>query len=690
MTLCNRSIRCCDPFSAASPVAPAPPHRKYRTRTLVLGLAALCLVVFSSRAARAQDLPWSQRMANSTIARWPDGHFAPPGANWVWNYEMGTLLTGVEAVWYDTADGDYFNYIKSSVDQFLSPDGTSIRTYNPYDGSQEFALDDVRLGHQLLLLYAVTQDKRYYNAAKLLRNQLAQQPRTPEGVFWHKDKYPEEMWLDGLYMAEPFYAEYAHTFNEPSDFDDITKQFVISEMHARDPKTGLLYHGWDEAHLQPWADKTTGDSPIFWSRSMGWYMMALVDTLPYYKATDPGRAKLLAILNRLAAAIVKYQDPDTGLWYQVTDQPKAEGNYLESSAACMFSYALAKGVREGFLPAHYFDNASRAYQGVLKQFVKVDADGSITLTRTVKGVSLAGDMAREDSFHYYVTTPVIDNDPKGIGAFLMASVEIETAPLHALGKGKTLLFDGWFNSQTRKDASGQMVPFHYKEHDKSNSGYSFFAHIFHTDGVSTDTLSAAPTLKNLSHANIYVIVPPDVPLWNPHPHGIADADVAQIAAWVKQGGVLAIMANDPLNTDIPGLCRLAKPYGIQFQNVTRFHMLDNEPHDKGRITVPAGGPLFQSAHTFFMKDTTDLTLSGQAKSLLTYNGVIVMATARYGKGTVFAVVDPWVYNEYTDGRKTHMEGINNYAGGWELVRWLLQQVPAGPHSAVTSAAHSTP
>jgi unsaturated rhamnogalacturonyl hydrolase len=285
-----------------------------------------------------------------------------------------------------------------------------------------------------------------------------------------------------------------------------------------------------------------------------------------------------------------------------------------------------------------------------------------------------------------VTTPVIDNDPKGIGAFLMASVEIETAPLHALGKGKTLLFDGWFNSQTRKDASGQMVPFHYKEHDKSNSGYSFFAHIFHTDGVTTDTLTTAPTLKNLAHANIYVVVPPDVPLWNPHPHGIAAADVAQIAAWVKQGGVLAIMANDPLNTDIPGLCRLAKPYGIQFQNVTRFHMLDNEPHDKGRIAVPAGGPLFQSAHTFFMKDTTDLTLSSQAKSLLTYNGVIVMATARYGKGTVFAVVDPWVYNEYTDGRKTHMEGINNYAGGWELVRWLLQQVPAAPHSAV----HSTP
>ncbi|MGB6431835.1 MAG: glycoside hydrolase family 88 protein, partial [Candidatus Acidiferrales bacterium] len=395
MTLGNRSVPCSDVSPAATQ-----PHGKHRVGAFAAGIAALVLFgACSSLGAHAQDLPWSQRMANSTIARWPDGRFAPPGANWVWNYEMGTLLTGVEAVWYDTADGDYFKYIKSSVDQFLSPDGTSIRTYNPHDGSQEFALDDVRLGHQLLLLYAVTQDVRYYNAATLLRDQLAQQPRTPEGVFWHKDKYPQEMWLDGLYMAEPFYAEYAHTFNEPQDFEDITRQFAVSEMHARDPKTGLLYHGWDEAHLQPWADKTTGDSPIFWSRSMGWYMMALVDTIPYYAPNDPGRAKLLAILNRLAAAIVRYQDPATGLWYQVTDQPNAPGNYLESSAACMFTYALEKGVHLGYLPARYSDNAARAYQGILKQFVKVGADGSITLTSTVKGVSLAGDMSRADSYH---------------------------------------------------------------------------------------------------------------------------------------------------------------------------------------------------------------------------------------------------------------------------------------------------
>jgi unsaturated rhamnogalacturonyl hydrolase len=662
------------------------PHRRCGgARALALGLAGLCILAICAGGASAQDLPWSQRMANSTLQRWPNGRFAPPDAHWVWNYELATLLQGVEAVWYDTANGDYFNYIKNSVDPFLSPDGTSINTYDPAESSQKFELDSVRMGHQLLLLYAVTQDKRYYNAATLLRNQLAQQPRTPEGGFWHKARYTQQMWLDGLYMAEPFYAEYAHTFNEPQDFDDITKQFVVSSEHVRDPKTGLFYHGWDEAHMQPWADKTTGDSPIFWSRGMGWYMMALVDTIPYYPANDPGRAKLLGILNRLATAVVQYQDPASGLWYEVTDQPTAQGNYLESSASCMFAYALAKGVREGFLPAHYFDNASRAYQGVLKQFVTVGTDGSVTLTRTVKGVGLAGDLQRDGAYQYYVTTPVIDNDPKGIGAFLMASVEIERAPLNSVGKGKTLLFDGWFNSQTRKDASGQMVPFHYKEHDKSNSGYSFFAHIFHTYGVKTDTLTSAPTVAKLAHANIYVVVPPDVPLWNPHPNHILPADVTQIAAWVKQGGVLLIMANDPLNTDIPRLSMLGKPFGIEFQNVTRFHMLDNEPHDKGKIPVPANDPIFSSSKMFFMKDTTDLTLSGNAKPVLTYNGVNVMAAAKYGRGTVFAVVDPWVYNEYTDGRKTHMEGINNYLGGWDLVRYLIAQVPAAAHGAAPSA-----
>jgi unsaturated rhamnogalacturonyl hydrolase len=335
---------------------------------------------------------------------------------------MSVVFQGMEAVWQNVPDGDDFSYIKHSVDQFLPADGSTIRSYDLL----KFSVDDVLLGRQLLFLYAVTHDEKYHRAAALLRQQLALQPRTPEGGFWHGASYPQQMGLDNLYMIEPFYAEYAHTFNEPADFDDITRQFVLTVAHLRDPRTGLLYPMWDEAHDQPWADRVSGASPVLWSRAMGWCMMALVDTIPYYKSNDPGRAKLLAILNRLAAAIVRYQDPATGLWYEVTDRPNAPGNYLESSAACMFVYALAKGVREGYLPAQYFDHASSAYRGILKRFVIVDADGSMTLTGTVKGVPLTADLTRDNSYaHYVLASAVVSNDPKGVGAFLLASVEIE-------------------------------------------------------------------------------------------------------------------------------------------------------------------------------------------------------------------------------------------------------------------------
>ena len=177
------------------------------------------------------------------------------------------------------------------------------------------------------------------------------------------------MWLDGLYVAEPFRAEYASISHHPEDFADITHQFVLMEQHARDPRTGLLYHGWDESKQERWANKQTGDSSEFWARGMGWYIMALVDTLDYYPAGDPGRAQLLAILQRTAAAVARFQDPKTGLWFDVLNKPSQKGNYLESSAACIFVYALAKGVRMGYLPPTYSSNAERGYKGILAHFV---------------------------------------------------------------------------------------------------------------------------------------------------------------------------------------------------------------------------------------------------------------------------------------------------------------------------------
>jgi unsaturated rhamnogalacturonyl hydrolase len=412
----------------------------FRPRAIQFALAAICLALACCSAIRAQDSQspqpteaWSVRVANSTIQRWPDGRFVPAGAPWAWDHAMSVLLQGVTAVWRTTNNPDDLAYVQRSLDQFLSADGSSIRTYNPLN----YSVDDVLLGRQLLFLYATTHDEKYRRAAALVRQQLALQPRTPEGGFWHIGRRPQQVSLDNLYMLEPFYAEYARTFHEPKDFDDITHQFVLTESHLRDPKTGLLYPSWDEALDQPWADKTTGASPVFWSRSMGWAMLALVETIPYYPAADPGRAKLLAILDRLAAAIVKFQDPATGLWYQVTDQPNGKDNFFESASSCMFAYSLAKAVRLGYLPAHYFDNASRAYQGVLKQFVHVDGTGAITISGTAGGSDLTSNQTRDNAYAYYVAARPTDNAPRTFGLFMMASVEMESAPPSARIAAKT-------------------------------------------------------------------------------------------------------------------------------------------------------------------------------------------------------------------------------------------------------------
>ena len=616
----------------------------------------------------AQQLPWSQRVANATIERWTAGRFVPPDAKWGWNYELGTLLNGMDAVWYGTADGVYFQYVRESIDRLVMPDG-SIPTYDASANS----LDNIALGRQLLLLYRVTQKKKYYTAAALLRAQLSTQPRNPSGGFWHKQIYPDQMWLDGLYMAEPFYAEYAAVFQEPQDFADITRQFALIEEHTRSPKTGLLAHAWDESRKQAWADAATGKSPIFWARGMGWYMMALVDSLSYFPKDDPGRATLLAILNRTAASVVRHQDKDTGLWYQVLDKPGEKGNYFESSAACMFTYALQKGVRLGYLPERYSDNATRAWEGILSHFVQIDPNGSVTITGTVKGIGLGGDPYRDGSYNYYVNSPVVNNDPKGVGAFLLASTEMEMAPEAGSARGETVLVDAWFNSQQRVNAAGQKEYFHYKWDDYADSGYSLFGHIFESHGAVLETLHTAPTLERLKQAQYYVVVSPDIPAKNPHPNYAQPEDAERVTDWVKQGGVLILMENDPPNADIDHLDLIADRFGIHFNDVLSHHVIGDD-YAAGTIMVNGGGPIFHDPHTLYMKDTCTISLKNPATPLLEDRGDIVMATARYGRGTVVAVVDPWLYNEYTDGRK-RPPIQDNYAAGKEFVRWLLEQRP---------------
>ena len=619
-----------------------------------------------AEAAGARSEPWSQRMADATIARWPEGRWVAAGAPWHWNYELGTLLEGMDAVWYGSAKGEYYRYLKQSLDPFVGPDG-SIATYR----ADEDQLDSILPGRQLLLLYQVTGDERYYKAAKALREQLAQQPKTASGGFWHKKIYPNQMWLDGLYMAEPFYAEYAAEFQEPQDFAEITRQFVLIDEHARDAKTGLLYHGWDEAKEQIWANKTTGDSPNFWGRAMGWYLMALVDTLPWYPEQDPGRAQLLAILRRTAAAVTRVQDPESGLWWQVLDRPGAKGNYVEASASCMFTYALAKGVRVGYLPREYEKNAERGWSGIQKKFVRAEVDGSVTLTGTVKVAGLGGAEHRDGSYEYYVSQPVADNDPKGVGAFLLAASEMEMDQRTA-GLGQTVLVDAWFNSQTRKNAAGQTELFHYKWDDFSNSGFSLFGHIWRSNGVATKTLASAPTVEKLKGTQYYIIVSPDNVAKNPHPHFMTAEDAGQVAEWVRGGGTLLMMENDPANADIDHLDLLADQFGLHFNNVLVHHVVGDD-YAAGRIDVRAAAPPFTHPQVFYMKDTCSLSLSGKAVPLLKDNGgALLMGWTRYGKGMVFAVTDPWLYNEYTDGRKLPAE-YDNFDGGVELVRWLVEE-----------------
>ena len=234
----------------------APIHANSRASRWLRVTTILWLAIAGSIAAGAQvpGQPFSQRMANATIERWPKGRFSGPEKPWQWNYELGTLLEGMDAGWYDTADGRYYRYIKDAIDPFITPEG-AISTYE----QQEYTLDNVLAGRQLLLLYGVTRDKRYYQAATELRHQLESQPRNASGGFWHKKIYPNQMWLDGLYMAEPFLAEYASVFHEPQDFAEITRQFVLMEQHTRDAKTGLMYHGWDEVEAAELGEPRNGN-----------------------------------------------------------------------------------------------------------------------------------------------------------------------------------------------------------------------------------------------------------------------------------------------------------------------------------------------------------------------------------------------------------------------------------------------
>jgi unsaturated rhamnogalacturonyl hydrolase len=637
---------------------------------LLDSFAFFCLLGVLPAAVPAQPLagatPWSQRVAHAAVARWPAGRIAPASPP-SWTHDQASVLAGLEAVWLNTVDPVYFDFIRASVDPLVGADGSL-----PTLPSGTLPLVDFQLGEQLMLLYGVTQDQRYFQAATTLYNRFATQPRNAAGGFWQSGKNPNQMTPDGIDEDAPFYAEYAATFHHPEAFADITRQFVTVHEHLRDPH-GLLHQDWDPTLEERWANRQTGMSAEAWGRGMAWYLAALVESLPFYPQDDPGRAQLLQIFEADAASAARYQDAHTGLWYQILDKAGAPGNFPEASASCLFVYAFAKGVRLGYLPAHYLENAQRAYTGILHHFVQTGPGASVTLTGTVEATDLGGQPYHDGSYAYYTSEKTLANDPKGVGTFLLASTEMENAPNASLGRDATVTVDAWFNSQQRADPTGRQVYYHYKWDDWSPSGFSLFGHIFENYGAHLSTLDSAPTVAGLRNTQVYIVASPDNSAKNPHPHYANAEDAAEIAAWVKSGGVLVIMENDTSFADLDHFNLVAEKFGIHFNSVLRKHVIGTQ-WQMGQIIVAGDGPIFRQPHTLYMKDVCTISVTPPAQAALTDQGDILMATAKYGRGTVFAVVDPWLYNEYTDGRKLPV-AYDNYAAGRELVRWLLDQVP---------------
>ncbi|MFC0781091.1 glycoside hydrolase family 105 protein [Flavobacterium sp. HJSW_4] len=404
--------------------------KKSRKQGYFMSILMACFMTITSCKVTSQEpaktdivigknAKWSDKMALTLMKRHPEAYMIDDAKKPKWDYVHALVLHSIEELYKKNPDPRYKAYIRGYVDNLVQADG-SINTYE-FD---KYNIDLVLPGRLLFDVYETSKEEKYLKALQLIRKQLTEQPRTQSGGFWHKQIYPNQMWLDGLYMGEPFYAEYTAKFENGKSFDDIAKQFEVIQLKATDPKTGLLYHGWDESKQMPWANKETGNSPNFWSRSLGWYAMALVDVLDYMPKDHPKRKDLIKYLNNVSEALLKFQDK-SGLWYQVTDKAEGKDNYLEASGSAMFSYAFAKGANKGYLPAKFKKAANKAFDGLTTVLIKkVDEDGGITLTNCCQVAGLGGNPYRDGSYEYYVNERKKDNDPKATGPFILAALEL--------------------------------------------------------------------------------------------------------------------------------------------------------------------------------------------------------------------------------------------------------------------------
>lgn len=348
-----------------------------------------------------------------------------------WNYVNGLGLECIFRIGKNFDNEEWMDRVRACFDVFITPEGT-VRTYDLH----EYSMDQIRPGNAVFDLYHRYGDERYRKVLDLFFHQLMTQPRTPSGGFWHKKIYPNQMWLDGLYMEAPFYVRYAGEFgNLTSALKDIVLQFSLVYEHTHDPVTGLLYHAWDESGVMEWCNPVTGCSPSFWSRALGWFCMALVDVIDYIPREnqyEPYRNSLIAMADSLVEPILKVQEPESGLWYQVLDQGNRKGNYLESSGSSMFSYFLLKMYRNGYLSETIAESARqaglKAFHGLVSSKIVVDDRGNYHVADICRGAGLGSygpDCPyRDGTFAYYAERePKVWDNLQGVGPFLLAGIE---------------------------------------------------------------------------------------------------------------------------------------------------------------------------------------------------------------------------------------------------------------------------
>lgn len=360
----------------------------------------------------------SRKFADSEMRRFPQAWQLDHGKRLFFGYAQGVGCCAMLDMWKATGDKRYFDYVEEWGDTIINDKGEiykyDMATYN---------LDFINPGKVLFELYRETHDVKYKKAMDVLVKQLEHHPRTLKGGFWHKLVYQHQMWLDGLYMASPFLAQYGAEFNRPDLIDEAVKQFKLCHEYTYDARTGLYYHAWDESKSQRWANPETGHSPNFWGRSIGWWFMALVDALDYIPENHPGRTDMIGWIQGLAETLPKYQDKN-GLWYQVIDQPKREGNFPEASVTSQCMYAYAKAVNKGYIDKKYRAVAEKAFKGLNDKLMRENVDGTLTLTRCCQVGGLGGNPYRDGSFEYYIGEKMRDNDAKATGPYIMGCLQL--------------------------------------------------------------------------------------------------------------------------------------------------------------------------------------------------------------------------------------------------------------------------